>query len=112
MKTLKWLKRSKISFLLFLGGCLLMCFYLYYYKITLDNRWWGFGMIGMCGWILNPFPLIFAVVGFLRYLSERREAEVRTAVGIQWLYFPGIILGYAVVWYWSCCHFVWLTGGV
>ena len=38
METQKWLKRTKISFLVFLGCCLLLCVYLFYYEYTQDNR--------------------------------------------------------------------------
>ena len=110
MKTQKWLKRTKVSFLVFICCCLLMCFYLLYYKHTKDNRLALAGMIGMCGWLLNPTPLIFSVVGFLRYLAERRNAESCALVGNRWLYFLVTILGYIAIWYWTCCHFVWLTG--
>ena len=59
METQKWLKRTKISFLVFLSCCLLLCVYLFYYEYTQDNRLWLFGLIGMCGWMFNPVPLIF-----------------------------------------------------
>ena len=112
METQKWLKRTKISFLVFLGCCLLLCVYLFYYEYTQDNRLWLFGLIGMCGWMFNPVPLIFSTVGFLRYRAERKNSEFRALVGKRWLYFPMTILGYAAVWYWTCFCFVRLTGGV
>ena len=112
MKTLKYLKRAKISFAVFV-----FCGFLSIQAFFLNSRDWNdmymtIGIFSMCGWIINPFPLYYAVFGLKHYWSERKNPIVRNRIGNQWWLFPVIGLLSIVIWMVSGLLFVEFTGGV
>ena len=112
MKTLKWLKWTKISFAVFV-----FCAFLSYLSAFLHIRTWndlflGIALVSVAGWMLNPFPVIFSIIGIGHYLCERRDEQMRNSIGERWMLFPAIMLGSVIVFLTGCFLMALLTVGV
>ena len=112
MKTLKYLKRAKISFAVFVFFGFLSALAFFLHSRTFHDLFLTVGLLTMLGWAVNPLPVIFSILGIRHYLSERQNAEVRESIGRRWLMFPAIMLGSLVFSCLACCLIVALTGGV
>jgi len=84
----------------------------WFHRLTLNEIFFQIGLLCMYGWMVNPLPLLFSAFGFAHYLSERKNSEVRIAVGRSWLLFPVMMVVSAVVWLVSIILMVEFTGGV
>ena len=112
MKNENCLRWTIIHFAIFLTFVLLSSLSLLLYRFTLSELGFGFGRILMYGWMLNPLPICFAVIGLGRYLLTRKEKGVRSAVGRRWLIYPVVMIGSVFLWCVFAGIHVACTGGV
>ena len=112
MKTQKWLNRAKTSFLVFVFCAFLSMLAFFLHSRTWNEFFLGIGLFSLVGWVINPFPLFFSIIGIFHYLRERRDEQMRSSIGKRWILFPAIILGSVMVYMSGCCLTVVLTGGV
>ena len=112
MKTLKYLKRAKTCFVVFVFCGFLSSLAFFLHSRTWNDLFLGVGLFSMAGWFVNPFPMIFSIVGIGHYLPERRDVQMRSTIGKRWMLFPAIIFGSVLVFMSVCCLTVVLTGGV
>jgi len=116
IKTLKYIKRTKYVSVLYFLFCFIsiMLFVIHDYQYATYNNRELFDIATLTAylWLVNPMVVIISVVGFIKYLIERKDKRKREQIGRKWVAFIWWNLGTTVAWLVSAICFVHITGGV
>ena len=112
MNTRKWIKHAKFHFFVFLTACSLSTLLFLLHRMTDFRLLFRIGDFIVYLWLLNPLPVLTALIGLFRYLTDRKRPEERALIGKKWLALPAVLICTPLLWLISGCLVVALTGGV
>lgn len=98
MQTLKWLKISFRTTVIYCFICILSVGLIAYgvgiYSLAVCYA----GTVLMYGWLVNPMGIVVSVIGMVHYNREKRSPEYRGAIGRKWIWFLVHMTVDAVFW--------------
>lgn len=116
IKTLKYIKRTKYVSVLYFLLCFIsiMLFVIHDYQYAIYNNWKLFNIATLTVylWLVNPMVLIVSVIGFIKYLIERRDKRKREQIGRKWVAFLLWNAGTIIAWLITGICLALITGGI
>ena len=114
IRTLKFIKWTKLLTLIYIFLCIfsLIVIYISRFPVLHNTRYFEWAASTLLIWCLNPMVLIISLLGIIKCLNERKNAEKRKIIGKRWVWFIVCNIITFFVWFTSIIFWVYFTGGV